>query len=130
MPELRSARALSRLSTITMRLAPRERATAAVVKARNTSMITVVPTASVAPLIKLARRISMSPPIGALPLQRSMKHGTRRRAKWRCRVHLFIAGINRLARKESFELHEELLKVRMARPEWFGWLIAAPALVC
>ena len=43
-----------------MRWAPREKATAAVVKARNTSMITVVPTAAAAPLVKLAKLISMS----------------------------------------------------------------------
>jgi len=38
---------------------------AAVVKARKTSMITVVPAAAAAPLIKLVRRISMSSPEGS-----------------------------------------------------------------
>src|SRR5712692_1715289 len=58
--------ALSRVSTIMMRWAPREKATAAVVKARKTSMITVVPTAAAAPLVKLATRISISPPVATL----------------------------------------------------------------
>ena len=49
-----------------MRWAPREKATAAVVKARNTSMITVVPTAASAPLVKLATQISISPPVVTL----------------------------------------------------------------
>ena len=54
-----------KVSTIMMRRAPREKATAAVVKARKTSMITLVSTAAAAPLVKLARRISIFPPVVA-----------------------------------------------------------------
>jgi hypothetical protein len=58
-PASRSASASSTERTITMLDAPFARATAAVVKARNTSMIATVPVARVAPSSKLWIEISM-----------------------------------------------------------------------
>src|SRR5580704_4054944 len=60
-PAARNARASSTPPTITMCPAPLANATAAVVKARNTSMTATAPLARPAPSIRLSMRISISP---------------------------------------------------------------------